>query len=79
MKTLVDTLYESMFSGSSFNEEVRYKKSDWDAWKKHAPKDFEITELDKNLFGIYLNDKHIGTYDLKHEILMCNDTKLFGN
>ena len=78
MKHLKDVLMESL-KGSAFSEEVKYKRSDWEAWKKSAPKDFEIEELDKDLFGVYINNKHIATYDSKHERLMCDDIKLFGN
>lgn len=78
MKDLKDLLLESL-GGSSFKEEVKYKNSDWEAWKKQAPKDFEIEELDKNLFGVYLNNKHIATYDSKRGVLMCDDTNLFGH
>lgn len=78
MKHLKDVLMESL-GGSSFKEEVRYKKSDFEAWRNAADKRFEIEDLGNSLLGVYLNNKHIATYNTKTQILMCDDTKLFGN
>ena len=78
MKALKELLIESL-GGSSFKEEVRYKKSDFEQWLKVADKRFEVEDLGDNLKGIYLNGNHIATYNVKSQILMCDDTKLFGN
>lgn len=80
MKNLKEFLFES-FRGSSFKEEVKYKNVDFEKWSKEAVKrkDFEIEDLGDNLVGVYLNGKHIATYNTKTQILMCDDTKLFGN
>ena len=78
MKHLKELLMESL-RGSSFKEEVRYKKSDFEQWCKVAGKRFEIEDLGDGLMGVYLNNKHIATYNTKTQILMCDDTKLFGN
>lgn len=78
MKGLIEFLLES-FGGSSFKEEVKYKNADFEKWRKEAGKDFEIEDLGDNLMGVYLNGKHIATYNTKTQILMCDDTKLFGN
>lgn len=78
MKHLRDLLIES-FGGSSFKEEVKYKKSDFEQWCKTAGKKFDVEDLGDDLRGIYLNGKHIATYNVKSQILMCDDTKLFGN
>lgn len=78
MKQLKDLLIESL-GGSSFKEVVRYKKSDFEQWYKVAGKRFDVEDLGDGLRGIYLNGKHIATYNVKSQILMCDDTKLFGN
>lgn len=78
MKALKELLIESL-GGSSFKEEVRYKKSDFEQWCKAADKKFDVEDLSDDLKGIYLNGKHIATYNVKSQILMCDDTKLFGN
>lgn len=78
MKDLKELLMES-FGGSAFKEEVRYKKSDFEQWLKVAGKKFDVEDLGDDLRGIYLNGKHIATYNVKSQILMCDDTKLFGN
>lgn len=78
MKHLKDLLIES-FGGSAFKEEVKYKKSDFEQWRKTAGKKFDVEDLGDDLRGIYLNGKHIATYNVKSQILMCDYTKLFGN
>ena len=78
MRTLKELLIESL-GGSSFKEEVRYKKSDFEQWRKVAGKQFDVEDLGDNLLGVYLNNVHIATYNIKTQILMCDDTKLFGN
>lgn len=78
MKDLKELLIESL-GGSSFKEKVRYKKSDFEQWRKAADKKFEVENLGDNLLGVYLNNVHIATYNIKTQILMCDDTKLFGN
>lgn len=78
MKHLKELLMES-FRGSSFKEEVRYKKSDFEQWCKVAGKRFDVEDLGDDLRGVYLNGKHIATYNIKTQTLMCDDTKLFGN
>lgn len=78
MKALKELLIESL-GGSSFKEEVRYNKSDFEQWCKVAGERFDVEDLGDNLRGVYLNGVHIATYNIKTQILMCDDTKLFGN
>lgn len=74
-------------NGSSFSEEVKYSKSDWEKWKKETKEDVLIGnyESEPNLELVYIpNHKgktvdHIATYNTKTETLFCDDIKLFGN
>ncbi|WP_296864593.1 hypothetical protein [uncultured Methanobrevibacter sp.] len=67
---------------SSFKETVKYTKSDFENWKKEIKNNKDIV-IDHNsvekIWLIYINDKHVGTYNEKTQILMCDDIKLFGN
>ena len=78
--------------GSSFENEVTYKKSDWEKWlklvdKEEWGKDLFIGnyETEPELILVYKtnHDKkmmnHIATYNSKKEILYCDDINLFGN
>lgn len=84
MKDIVSKINES---GSSFSEQVKYSKSDWEKWKKETKEDVFIgnyeNEPDLELVYIHNNkDKmmdHIATYNKKTGVLFCNDIKLFGH
>lgn len=84
MKDIVSKINES---SSSFSEQVKYSKSDWEKWKKETKEDIFIGnyENDPNLEIIYIpNHKekimdHIATYNKKTGVLFCNDIKLFGH
>ena len=74
-------------NGSSFSNEVKYSKSDWEKWKKETKEDILIGNYDDNpnLELAYIpnhKDKtmqHIATYNKKTGILWCDDIKLFGH
>ena len=84
MKDIVSKINEN---GSSFSEQVKYSKSDWEKWKKETKEDVFIGnyENEPDLELIYIpNHKektmdHIGTYNKKTGVLFCNDINLFGN
>ena len=93
MKKLNEYINEQS-EGSQFENEVKYSKTDWDAWKKLVWKDkpdlgkdlmFGFNEPDKHIELIYklFKDehqiKHIASYDTKKEILYTDDINLFGN
>lgn len=78
--------------GSSFENEVKYSKSDWEKWlklvnKEEFGKDLMVGnyESEPELILVYKanHDKkmmdHIATYNTKKEILWCDDINLFGN
>lgn len=78
--------------GSSFENEVKYSKSDWEKWlklvdKEEYGKDLMIGnyESQPELTLVYRanHDKkmmdHIATYDIKKEVLWCDDINIFGN
>ncbi len=85
MKDLISFINEQQ--GSSFKEEVKYTKSDWEKWKKNRPDEIYVgTDNDyKGLEVVYVvNHKtktvdHIASYDPNKQILFCDDTKLFGH
>ena len=92
MKSLIDKISESgnaghVKNGSSFSEEVKYSKSDWEKWKKETKEDVLIGnyESEPNLELVYIpNHKektmdHIATYNKTAQILFCDDIKLFGH
>ena len=84
MKDIVSKINES---GSSFSEQVKYSKSDWEKWKKETKEDVFIGnyENEPDLELVYIpNSKykmmdHIATYNKKTGVLFCNDIKLFGH
>lgn len=84
MKDIVSKINES---GSSFSEQVKYLKSDWEKWKKETKEDVFIGnyENEPDLELVYIpNNKdkmmdHIATYNKKTGVLFCNDIKLFGH
>ena len=86
MKDIITKINESG-NGSSFSEEVKYSKSDWEKWKKETKEDVLIGnyEREPNLELVYIpNHKektmdHIGTYNKTAQILFCDDIKLFGH
>ena len=85
MKDLVSKLNEA--SGSSFSDQVKYSKTDWEKWKNESKEDVFIGnyENEPDLELVYVpnhKDKmmdHIATYNKKTGILFCNDIKLFGH
>lgn len=92
MKNIVEKIYESgngghAKNGSSFSEEVKYSKADWEKWKKETKEDILVGnyESEPTLELVYIpNHKnktmdHIATYNKSAEILFCNDIKLFGH
>ena len=87
MKNLITYINESNKNDSSFSEEVKYSKVDWEKWKKETNEDVFIGnyESEPNLELVYMpnhKDKtmnHIATYNKSSEILFCDDIKLFGN
>jgi len=84
MKDIVSKINES---GSSFSEQVKYSKSDWEKWKKETKEDVFIGnyENEPDLELVYIpNNKdkmmdHIATYNTKTNVLWCDDIKLFGH
>ena len=87
MKTLVNYIQESIkvIDGSKFKEEVKYSLEDMDKWQNETKRMDNITiykDTNNGLFQIYMgygsNMKHIATYLVADEKLMCDDTKLFG-
>ena len=92
MKDIITKINESgnaghTKNGSSFSEEVKYSKSDWEKWKKETKEDVFIGnyESEPNLELVYIpNHKektmdHIATYNKTAQILFCDDIKLFGH
>lgn len=85
MKNLVNYINEQQ--GSSFKEEVKYTKADWEKWKKNRPDEIYVGTDDahKGLEVVYIvNHKtktvdHIASYNPKTQVLFCDDTKLFGH
>ncbi len=76
MKTLKDFINES--KGSVFKNEVKFSSKDYEAWKKEAGKKVEIDELD-DLNVIYIDKKHVGTYNTKKQTLATDQIELFGH
>ena len=92
MKDIVTKINEAsdaghVKNGSSFSDEVKYSKSDWEKWKKETKEDVLIGnyESEPNLELVYIpNHKgktmdHIATYNKTAQILFCDDIKLFGH
>lgn len=89
MKTLQEFISEANnhFSGSSFSQEAKYSKADWEKWKKATKDDVFIGnyESDPDLEVVYISDhgnkmmKHIATYNTKTQVLWCDDIHFFGN
>ena len=73
--------------GSSFENKVKYSKSDWEKWKKETKEDIFVGNYDDDpdLELAYIPNhkektmKHIATYNIKTGILWCDDIKLFGH
>ena len=76
----------------SFKEKIKYSKSDWEKWIKmwkdnKFGKDYFVGELndEPDLILVYKQDdkekliRHIATYNIKKQILCCDDINLFGN
>jgi len=92
MKNIVEKIYESgnaghVKNGSSFSEEVKYSKSDWEKWKKETKEDILVGnyESEPTLELVYIPNhknktmEHIATYNKSAEILFCDDIKIFGH
>mgnify|MGYP007056155376 CR=1 FL=1 len=84
MKSLNEYIKESIKvnNGSQFKEEVSYSIEDWNKWKEETDNVSDITvyeDTEHGLFTVYMNNKHIATYLVADEKLLCDDTKLFGN
>ena len=92
MKDIISKINESgnaghVKNGSSFSEQVKYSKSDWEKWKNETKEDVLIGnyESEPNLELVYIpnhKDKimnHIATYNKQAQILFCDDIKLFGH
>ncbi len=95
MKNIIDFITENNsdeIKGSSFKEKVKYSKKDFDKWVElwrddKLSKEIMISPYSKDteLVLIYLVNhsqkqvQHIASYNVKDEILMTDDIKLFGN
>ena len=95
MKNIIDFITENNsdeIKGSSFKEKVKYSKKDFDKWVElwrddKLSKEIMISPYSKDteLVLIYLINhsqkqvQHIASYNVKDEILMTDDIKLFGN
>lgn len=95
MKSITDFItekYAGEREGSSFKEKVKYSKKDFDKWvdlwrDDKLSKEIMISPYGKDtkLVLIYWVNhsakqvQHIASYDIKNEILMTDDIKLFGN
>lgn len=66
-------------AGAAFSNEVKFSAKDFEAWKKEADKKVEIEKFDDTLYLIYIGNKHIGSYNIKKQILMTDDVSIFGN
>lgn len=66
-------------SGSAFKTEVKFSAKDFEAWRKETDKKVEVEKFDDTLYGIYVGTKHIGSYNIKKQILMTDDISLFGH
>lgn len=82
MKRLFEYISQNSAKGSSFKETVKFLTKDWINWQDEV-KDQNISiEKDQksdNLFFIYLDNKHIGTYNSDDEELWTDDINFFGN
>ena len=70
------------FPGSNFREEVKFPKAEFEKWKKETKDNNNIeTDYDSHekLWLVYMDGKHIGTYNDRTQILWCDDIKMFGN
>ena len=69
MKDIVSKINES---GSSFSEQVKYSKSDWEKWKKETKEDIFIGNYDDNpnLELIYIPNHKDKT--MKHIVVTIN-------
>ena len=76
MKNLKNFILEA---GSSFKTKVKFSAKDFEAWKKEADKNIDVEKIDDTLYLIYIGNKHIGSYNIKKQILMTDDVSLFGN
>lgn len=86
MKSIKDYINESIKvnKGSKFSEEVSFSIEDWNKWKESVNNINDITVYEDTENGLYMvymgsKQKHIATYIVADEKLMCDDTKLFGN
>lgn len=70
------------FPGSNFREEVKFPKAEFEKWKKETKDNNNIEanyDSREKLWLVYIDGKHIGTYNDRTQILWCDDIKIFGN
>ena len=84
MKTIISYIRESLGKGTMFKDKVKYTSADWTAWCKEVSsnKNIEIFDVEENkqkLHLIYLDNKHIATYNPKTQELMTDDISHFGH
>ena len=88
MKALNEYIKESLkvIKGNKFADEFSYSLEDWNKWKKEVNRMEDITvyeDTDNGLYLIYIGKgdrmKHIATYIVADEKMLCDDSKLFGN
>lgn len=92
IKDFITEKYTGEREGSSFKETVKYSKKDFDKWVElwrddKLSKEVMISPYSKDtelvlIYWINHSQKqvqHIASYNVKDEILMTDDIKLFGN
>lgn len=84
MKTIISYIRESLGKGTMFKDKVKYTATDWSSWCKEisSNKNIEIFDVEENkqkLHLIYLDNKHIATYNPKTQELMTDDISHFGH
>lgn len=77
MKNLSEFLNES-FQGSAFSHEVKFSKMDFEKWKKFVGDKAEVM-VDGDINLIYIGNKHVGTYNIKKQVLMTDNIEMFGH
>lgn len=77
MKNLSEFLNES-FQGSAFSHEVKFSKSDFEKWKNFVDDKIEVM-VDGDINLIYIGNKHVGTYNIKKQVLMTDNIEMFGH
>lgn len=70
------------FPGSRFKQEVKYPKTEFEKWKKEMEKDKDVKveyHWSDRIWLVYMDGKHIGTWNERTQILWCDDIQFFGN